>query len=198
MEILRVAPGRLTQRQLRAVTQILHNGGSIVYPTDTTYGIGCDATNPDAVKNVFAIKHRPADKQMSVMVSGISMARRCCQWNARAQSLASQWWPGALTIVLKQKIGRGTVGVRMPNHDLALQIAKAYHKPIITTSANISGESPCYSIPSFLSQVKRQRSTALPDLLINAGSLPRRQPSTVVDVRKHPKIIRNGSVRIVI
>ncbi len=193
--LLKVKSNLLTKSQLRQVLAILRQGGVIVYPTDTSYGIGCDATNAKAVKKVFAVKQRPAEKQVSVMVSGISMAQRYSQWNNQAQNLAQKWWPGPLTIILKKKKGRGTIGMRAPKHALALQIVKAYNKPIVTTSANISGQPPSYSIPAFMRQLKLFSNTYSPDFIIDAGVLPRRKPSTVIIVnRLQIKVLRQGTV----
>jgi len=202
MQILRTKNQLLNKSELNIVLAILRAGGVIVYPTDTSYGIGCDATNTKAVKKVFVIKQRPIEKQVSVMVSGIAMAKQYSQWNKKAQELAQQWWPGALTIVLKKKKGKGTIGMREPKHALALQIVKVFGKPIVTTSANISGQRPCYSIPSFLKQLsviaKVSRDSGTPEVIhpeifINIGALPKREPSTVVDASSvQLRILRRG------
>ena len=169
-----------------------------MYPTHTSYGIGCDATNPKAVKKVFAVKMRPAEKQASVMVSGIPMARRYSLWNKQAQKLAERFWPGALTIILKKRRGKGTIGMRSPNHALALQIVNVYEKPIVTTSANISGEPPCYSVPAFLNQLKKFSNSKHPDFIIDTGALAHHKPSTVVDTSSmHFRTLREGNVVVV-
>ncbi len=197
MEVIKVSKKFLTKAQLHQVLKVLRSGGVIVYPTDTSYGIGCDATNPKAVKRVFQVKQRPAEKQVSVMVSGIAMARRFSQWNLKAQELVKRWWPGALTIILKKKKGKGTIGMRAPKHALALQIVEAYRKPIVTTSANISGQQPCYSIPLFLKQLSNASQEVKPEFILNIGALSRRKPSTVVTVVGNSvTTVRQGRVRI--
>ena len=180
---------------LAIIIDCLMQGGVIVYPTDTAYGLGADWTNARAVKKVFAVKQRSPDKKVPVIVSGVAMAKKYVTWNAQAQGLVDHYWPGALTIVLPKENGT-TLGVRMPNHPIALQIVRAFGKPIVSTSANISYQPTCYSIRSFVGQlsfVNGHVPAVSPDIVIDAGALARRMPSTVVDCSgQSMRVLRSG------
>ena len=131
---------------IRKVGMAVKRGAVIVYPTDTVYGIGGNPFDAGAVRRIMAIKRR-GEKPMPVLVSGIEGALALIEAGALAKVLMQRLWPGALTIVAKRAacaprspaFGRGTVGVRMPNHGLALKIIEAAGGAVIGTSANISG-----------------------------------------------------------
>ncbi len=120
----------------------------VAFPTETVYGLGADALNPDAVAAVFALKRRPASNPLIVHVSGIAMARGVVKmWNDQADAIARAHWPGPVTIVLKKHdsipgvvcAGGETVAVRCPAHPVALALIEAFGGPIVGPSANPSG-----------------------------------------------------------
>jgi L-threonylcarbamoyladenylate synthase len=115
--------------------EILRSGGVVVFPTETVYGLGADASNPAAVRRVFAIKGRPATNPLIVHVADAVAARGCVsEWPEAAQRLADRFWPGPLTIVLPKgagivdevTAGGPTVGVRVPDHPLALEMLRDF------------------------------------------------------------------------
>ncbi len=196
MKILRIKREKLTPAQLRSVVAIVRRGGVVVYPTDTSYGIGCDATNAHIVQKIFQIKHRPPEKQASVIIGSLSIAKRYGIFTPQAQALAQACWPGALTIIVRRKRGKGTIGLRISKHPIAQQIVAALGRPVVSTSANISGKEPCYSIRSLQAQFKNLSKGPYPDMIIDAGRLPRRLPSTVIDARSSPAILlRVGALK---
>ncbi|NOZ59961.1 MAG: threonylcarbamoyl-AMP synthase [Euryarchaeota archaeon] len=178
----------------RAVS-VLRAGGAVVYPTDTLYALGCDATNAEAVRRVFQIKRRPLDKPLPIAVANIEMMRRYCELDERAERLARALLPGALTLLLKKKhlpdiltSGSPKVAVRIPANELALKITAALGRPVVATSANISGEPPPVSAQEALAQLRGV------ELVIDAGVLAReRVPSTIYDPEEG-RIIRQGKI----
>jgi L-threonylcarbamoyladenylate synthase len=127
-------------------------GGVVAFPTETVYGLGADALDAAAVARIYELKGRPATSPVIVHVASVEMARELVtEWPALAEELAARWWPGPLTLVLPKKAaipdvvtaGLGTVGVRMPDHPVALELIREAGVPIAAPSANrFSGLSP--------------------------------------------------------
>jgi len=169
---------------IRRVGMAVKSGAVVVYPTDTVYGIGGNPFDAAAVRRIMRIKRRD-EKPMPVLVSGIDGALALIEAGGLAQSRMQHLWPGARTIVAKRAagaprspaFGRGTVGVRMPNHGLALKIIEAAGGAIIGTSANISGRRAARSID----ELDREIADAV-DLVVDAGMAPGGLPSSVVEV----------------
>jgi len=169
---------------LRLVRDVVANGGVIVYPTDTVYGIGCDPFRPEAVEKVYRIKRRE-EKPMPVLVSRPSKVAEIAEVNPVAVFLMGEFWPGALTIVMRAKgsipeklIAEGKVGVRMPNHELALKVIDASGGALVGTSANVSGCPPARSLDELDPRIEGGA-----DAVIEAdggGSKPLGMASTVI------------------
>jgi L-threonylcarbamoyladenylate synthase len=179
--------------------EILKRGGMIVYPTETAYGLGVDATNEPAVTKVFNLKKRMPAKAFHVIVSDTAMAKNYVDWTPLAEELAKKYLPGPLTLVLKKKPfvsdiltgGLPTLGIRMPDYNFCLDLAKAFGKPYTATSANISNEATCYSVNQVMLQFGDEITAV--DLVVDGGLLPGVLPSTVVDATGDaPKVLRPG------
>ncbi|MFA6428641.1 MAG: L-threonylcarbamoyladenylate synthase [Candidatus Buchananbacteria bacterium] len=202
MEIIK--ENKITKVQLKKIIDLLHSGGTIVYPTDTVYGLGCDATNAKGIKKIFLIKQRRETKPLPNICANLAMAKRYAKFSPLALRLAQKYWPGALNLVLPVKqtglklatARRGKVGLRVPNFGLPQRLAWILKKPLVSTSANLSGQVPCYNTKEVLGQFKNQPHQ--PDLIIDGGKLSRRnQPSTVAEIKKSLIIIlRQGVVKI--
>jgi L-threonylcarbamoyladenylate synthase len=131
---------------------ILRSGGLVAFPTETVYGLGANALDRAAVQKIFAMKGRPETSPLIVHVASAEMAREIvAEWPPLAEELARQWWPGPLTLVLPKKslvpdnvtAGLPTVGVRMPNHPIALALIEEAGVPVAAPSANrFTGLSP--------------------------------------------------------
>lgn len=172
----------------------------IVYPTDTLYGLGADAFSDEAVANVCAIKGRDERKPIHCVVADLAMAQRFAEVNDAARHLAKRFLPGPLTLVLKKNpnadsgIARtiGTIGIRIPNNGFCLALAKQFG-PYTATSANLAGAENLRDVHAILRQLGAHAGTI--DLVVDAGELPERKPSTVVDVSSgEVKILREGAV----
>jgi L-threonylcarbamoyladenylate synthase len=185
----------------------LRKGKTVAYPTDTSYGLAADACNIKAVKKLFQIKKRGFNKPVHIVVPSAPYAKKIARWNPVAEKLSHTFWPGALTLILplvgeglkpsptmkKLSANTGTIGLRMPKNQIAMDLAKFLGRPITATSANLSGQIDCYSVGDIIAQFKNQ--TYKPDIIINAGKLPKRKPSTMVRiVNGEIKILRRGPI----
>lgn len=179
--------------------RLLRKGGLVVFPTETAYGLGCDATNRDAVRRVYEIKGRVRGKSLATIAADIAMVKRFFKLDGPAARLARHHWPGALTIILPVRDARlrralgARVGVRVSAHPVARALSRGLGRPIVATSANRSGRGNCYTV----SCVRRQLSTMMLHSIIVSGRLRRRPPSTVVEFCRGRLIVhRRGPVRI--
>lgn len=178
---------------------------TIVFPTETCYGLGVDATSVKAVKKLYCLKGRDFKKPVHVVVSSRAMAKLYVKWSEAADRLAKAFWPGSLTLVLPVKksnpalrlltAGKGFLGVRMPKHPVPLSLVRKLKKPITATSANLSGRPECYSLAEVREQFKRKK--LKPDILIDGGRLKKVKPSTVVKISEGGvELLRAGPVSL--
>ncbi len=181
--------------------EFLERGQVIVCPTDTVYGLLADATNDKAVEKVFEIKRRDKKKAIPIFVKDMKMAKKLALVSKDLEEFLEEIWPGKITVALKRKercslpktlFGRKeTIGLRIPDYKLVAQILKKINRPLTSTSANISGRASSTKIREILEQFEEQE--VKPDLILDAGSLSKSFPSTVVDFSgKKPKILRKG------
>ena len=139
----------IKKNELDDIAEAINRGKIVVFPTETVYGIGADATNDAAVKKIFKAKGRPQDNPLIVHISNYEMLEDVAQKpNDTEMALMKAFWPGPFTIILKCKgnlpksvtAGLDTVGIRMPDNNIALSIIDAAKKPIAAPSANVSGK----------------------------------------------------------
>jgi len=182
---------------LRAA-RVVADGGLIVYPTDTVYGLGCDPQNPGAVERLFLAKGR-GEKAVPVLCASLAKAEDLVILSPRALELARRYWPGALTIVaplvrrLPERLHQGTgkLGVRVPGSPRCVRLIKACGGTLVGTSANISGMPSCRTAEEAL----RHLGPSV-DLVIDGGRLEGTE-STVVEVAGEDIIIlRKGSIGV--
>ena len=184
--------------QLRLIADYLGSGKLLIYPTETIYGIGCDAFNETAVGRVFELKQRPQNKPLILLVRDVNMLKELvAEIPPVARQLMTAFWPGPLTMIFKPKPGisnlltggTGRIGVRQSPHPLVASIFQVYGHPLVSTSANISNEAPAAAIkdiPTFI--------TDKVDLIIDGGRI-NNIPSTVIDVAEKGIVyIREGAV----
>ena len=170
--------------------RVLSHDGLIVYPTETVYGLGADALSEDAVMRVYEAKNRPVGKPISVAVSDMNMLDAVAVVDDLSRAFIEQFLPGPVTVLLPAKSclpavltgGTGLIGIRWPDHEIALAIISRFDAPITSTSANISDDIP----PT------RPEEVSVPhDYLVDGGDLPG-TPSTVVDLSTR-RILRRGA-----
>lgn len=138
----------LLESDLNSIIELILNGKIICIPTDTLFAISCDATNHSSIEQLYEIKQRDREKKLPVFFNSLEHVKENCYINDKAEVLAAKFWPGKLTMVLKLKSSsnissnafdseNSSIAVRIPNDERILEITK--HKPIVGTSANISG-----------------------------------------------------------
>lgn len=189
-------------KALAAALKVLQAGGLVIYPTETVYGAGVDATNQAAVNKLLAYKTRREGKPLSIAVSSQKMAADYVQINDQAQKLYQTFMPGPVTIVSlgRDKVAKGvqsefgTLGIRIPDYQLVLDLVKKFGRPITATSANASGQKRPYSVDDLLANLS-QKQLDLIDIILDIGTLPPNPPSTVIDTTlSTPVIIRKGNM----
>lgn len=178
--------------------RVLRDDGLVVYPTDTLYGLGADPHREGALARLRRVKRRAEPAPLSVAVGSLEAARALARFSDRALEVWQTYLPGPLTLLLPATSAapraclspEGTIGLRMPKHDVALQLARAYG-PITATSANRHGAPP----PRTAGAARAQLGGEV-DLYIDAGPCPLGQPSTVVDLSGGRLTIkREGAIR---
>ena len=187
---------------IQKATEVLKNGGVFVYPTETCYGIGADATNEKAIQKLLSYKTRREGKPFSVVMAEKKMAKKYIQLNDMAENIYDNFLPGPITVVSKSLGGvvkdveseSGTLGVRVPDFDLILEISKEFKKPFTATSANMSYDPKPYSIENLLKNLPEKKKKLI-DLIIDAGPLPKNETSTVVDTTLNTlNVLREGKI----
>jgi tRNA threonylcarbamoyl adenosine modification protein (Sua5/YciO/YrdC/YwlC family) len=193
--LLPINPENPQLRLVRIVVDTLKQGGVIAYPTDTIYGIGCDIFNRKGVKKIYQIKQRDPRKPFSFICSDLSEVANYAQVSNAAFKIMKRHLPGPYTFVLeasrvvpdllttKQK----TVGIRIPDNQIALQIVRELGHPLVTTSANISGEDN-FSDPADI----EQRLGKMLDLVVDGGSLAGDSSTVISLVNDRVEVLREG------
>lgn len=170
---------------IKKALQALKQGKILICPTDTVYGLVCDADNKEAVARLYQIKKRPKNKPIPLFVSGLKMAKALVEIDKKQEKFLKKYWPGALTCILTIRGGGGSLGLRIPNHKFVLNLVKHNKGPLAETSANISGRPALTKIKEILRQFPLDHTDG-PDLVIDAGDLPLSKPSKVIDLRTWP------------
>ena len=190
----------IDNKVLKEIINVLDNDGLIIFPTDTVYGIACNAFSDKALHNLYMAKNRSYDKPISVLVDSISKLNLVVDnINDLEKELINKYFPGNLTIIFNKKdsisdiltANKKTVGVRIPNHEIALKILSTYPYPLAVTSANISGNTTGTEIKDFIDDFKDKV-----DIIIDGGKL-NNIPSTIVRVEGIEIIVlREGNLKI--
>lgn len=197
--LLKIDPGAVRSGAIREIARILAADGVIVYPTDTFYGLGANCLSQRALQRIFKIKKRPGSKGLPVLVSDLEMATSlAAEVPPVFQALASRFWPGPLTLVLRaashlpfELAGPGrTIGIRLPAVVWIQELIRVTGRPLVTTSANLSGQGEIESAE----EVKSVFAGKV-DLILDGGKTPGGKPSTVVDLTgRKPVLIREGVI----
>jgi tRNA threonylcarbamoyl adenosine modification protein (Sua5/YciO/YrdC/YwlC family) len=189
------------EADLARVVQHLRAGGLIAYPTETVYGVG-GSTAEEAVARLSRLKSREPDKPFLLLVESMR-AVEGLRWTPEARELARAFWPGSLTLVLEDPVGifprwvsdqdGRAVGVRVSPHPLVARLLREVGGPLTSTSLNVPGEPPASSGSEAVEVVRRLGDRDV--LVLDAGTLPRSGPSTVVDCTgEEPVVLREGSI----
>jgi len=197
--VLRIGSETLDASALAPAARWLRDGGIVVFPTDTFYGLAVDPTSDDAVAALFSLKGRDPRMATPLVAASIEQVRACgAALNAAAERLAAAFWPGPLSIVVDAPAsiaagvhaGTSSVAVRVPDHAIARLLAHAVGHWITATSANVSGAPPAQTVSALGGIADDSRV-----FVIDAGATPGGAPSTIVDARgTAPQRIRDGAV----
>ncbi len=203
MQTLKTDPNNYNEDDIAKISNALKLGQVVLFPTETVYTFAVDATREDCVKKVYELKGRDFSKPLHVVVDSLKTAEKYVDINPEAIKLSEKFLPGPLTLVLPKKPGvlpdmltsnLPTLGIRMPNLKICLDLAKKFGKPYTTTSANISGGANTYSINDVLNQFDSEKLKMI-DLVIDIGPLSNLLPSTLIDLTiTPPQILREGPV----
>ena len=188
-----------TDQEIEKAAEILRKGGLVAFPTETVYGLGADASNPAAVRKIFAAKGRPADHPVIVHLAGTSDLKHwAAQVPRAAWLLAEKFWPGPLTMVFKRAAhvsdlitgGQNTVGLRVPSHPVAQQLLKTFGRGIAAPSANRFGRLSATSAQD----VRDELGDAV-DFVLDGGPCDVGIESTIADLtRDPPAVLRPGRI----
>ncbi|PIP67557.1 MAG: threonylcarbamoyl-AMP synthase [Candidatus Omnitrophica bacterium CG_4_9_14_0_2_um_filter_42_8] len=189
-KVIKLNPDFPEERLIKEAAVILKNGGLVVFPTETVYGIAANALNKDTLKRLYEIKKRPQDKPFSVHIADFGSLRQLeISLSKDAERIARRFWPGPLTLVaLNNK--KEKIGLRMPDNIIAFLLIKKAGVPVVAPSANLSGSKPPVSIEEVLSGMDGHV-----DMILDGGRARIGIESTVMDVTEKPfKILRQGAI----
>jgi L-threonylcarbamoyladenylate synthase len=200
MRIIQVDLNNDYREAISEALNCLKYGGIIVYPTDTLYGLGANALNDIAVRKIFKIKERSLSKPLPILVKNMIWAKELAHISDINEKRLSKLWPSAkvTAVLLKKRIvpsdltsGTNTIGIRVCDTPFVDKLLGKFGYPLTSTSANISGQEPSHDINKVVEMFKGK--IYKPDLVIDAGILPKSEPSAVLDLTgKKPKILRVG------
>lgn len=195
MKLIKINPQKPEKDKIELALNILREGGVVVYPTDTLYGIGVNISNGDAVERVFSIKKRSRSKPLSVCLPKVESISKVAYMDSETEKIARKLLPGPFTLILNKKegisstltAGEAKIGVRIPDSRVSMELSREF--PVTATSANISG----MKVPESSEGVYKQIGGSV-DLILDAGTFKESLPSTVVDLTcRPPSVIRRGS-----
>ncbi len=193
-KVVEIHPEFPELQQITNCAKIIRDGGLVVFPTETVYGIAADFSNPVAMKRLREVKKRSEDKPFSILISQKGLITNYSSLkNPALFKLIDACWPGPLTVVVpSSEDEEKTVGVRMPDHMIALRLVQESHCTIVAPSANFEGNPP----PRTCEEALRDMD-GLVDLAIDGGRAMMGQGSSVVDLtQEHPKMLREGVVSL--
>jgi len=189
-KIITIDPQQPRKADIKEAADILRGGGLVIIPTETVYGIAADSANKKTIERLSEIKKRPKDKPFSLHLSlKKDVEKYATDILPAAYRLMDNFWPGPLTLVLKDK-NNGRVGLRIPDHKIALAIIREADVVMVCPSANLAGDKPPQTVDEALRDLK-----GLVDLAVDAGKTTLGKESTVVDASGFPvTVLREGAI----
>lgn len=191
---------KIDENELKNTIDVINNGGIVIFPTDTVYGIASNIDDEKAISNLFELKGRNDNKPICVLTSSVNKIEKVAYIKNKELELITKYMPGALTIILDKKedisnrltSNLQTIGVRIPNNEIALNILKYIEKPLATTSANLSGNQPATKLEELVDEFNGKV-----DIIIDGGITDLKQSSTIIKVENNEiKVLREGTVKI--
>lgn len=188
--VIRVNSSKPEPARIKKAASVLKKGGLVAFPTETVYGLGANLLDKKAIKRVYEIKNRPSGKPLTIHIADTAAVKKMVgKLPSMAGKLIDRYWPGPLTIILKDRRGKKT-GFRMPDNKIASLLIKEAGVPVVAPSANISGNKP----PTSAKEVLRDLDGEI-DIVIDGGKTKIGIESTVVDMTgRRPRILREGAI----
>jgi len=190
---------KATKKNIMMAAGIVRNGGLVIYPTETVYGLGCDPFNVEAVKRILNIKAN-RNKPLPVLAASIIDVENVGFVSPNGKQLAAKFWPGSLTLVFSKKpdfpdfvtFGWDSVGLRVPDNDVALHLIRLSGGLLVGSSANRTGEKPPRTVQELSEELKE-----MVDVVLDGGPAAQGMPSTVADLTSdEPRILREGPISL--
>ena len=182
---------------IRKSVEIIENGGVIIFPTDTVYGIGCNPYDVNAVKKIYQIKSREKIKSLPVLASSIEIVKQISIIDEFTEKIIKKYWPGPLTLILKLKDKNlkkslnleDKIAVRIPNSVCTLKLLNKCNL-IVGTSANVSGDSSFTNPQECIKNVKNY------DVFVDGGTITSKGESTIIEIENEKiHVIREGALK---
>jgi L-threonylcarbamoyladenylate synthase len=206
-EIMRIEDAERCDNVIERASEIIASGGIVAYPTDTSYGLGCDPRNRDALERLIAVKRRDRRLGFPLLFTDDTQCEIYHDFQSLERVIAKVFWPGALTMIVEARpdvpahitAGRRSIAIRVPDHVIPRGIARKINGPIVGTSANRSGGPNPFNLSVALEQLGDEV-----DLYIDGGPSPVQDNSTIIGVEEaekegnppHIKIYREGALAI--
>ncbi|MBF0619551.1 MAG: threonylcarbamoyl-AMP synthase [Candidatus Omnitrophica bacterium] len=190
-KVITIDPKDPQPDRILEAAQVVHQGGLIIFPTETVYGIAADCSNPKAMKRLREVKKRSEDKPFSIMIGQKELIRNYTPYaEPKLYRLIDHYWPGPLTVIVPATKKDATIGIRIPDHPVALKIVQNAHCTIAAPSANFEGN----PAPTTCAEALRDLD-GLVDLAVDSGKVDIGTASTIVDFTKDtPTVIREGVI----
>jgi len=198
--LIKIDPDRPREETIKEAAKIIKDGGLVAFPTETVYGLGTDALNEEAVRRIFKVKGRSFNKPLSILIGRKEDLRQYVQEIPKsAQVLIERFWPGPLTLILRASLlipdiikgENNTIGIRMPNCRVTLEIVKTSGVPLACPSANLSGRSS----PTKAEEVIKDLGEKI-DLILDGKETKIGVESTVLDLTTYPPtMVREGALK---
>ncbi len=190
-KIVRINPKSPEADRILEAARVVHQGGLVIFPTETVYGIAADHANPQAMKRLREVKKRSEDKPFSVMIVQKELIRNYTSYeDPKLYKLIDRYWPGPLTVIVPADKKGQTIGIRIPDHPVAMKLLENAHCTIAAPSANFEGNPP----PTTCEEALRDLD-GLVDLAIDGGKVDIGTASTIVDFTgEAPRVVREGAI----
>lgn len=194
MAIIKQLLGGNEKAIIEKAARIMKEGGTLIFPTESSYGLAVDATNEIAIKKIPLVKQQPDDKNVSIIASDLLQAKRFGKISSEAETLAKKFMPGPLTLIVEKQQGipealaEKTIAFRISSNRVATGLCKQLGNAITATSANLHGRPNIYSGKEAIKEFNNRV-----HMIIDAGELPHNQPSTIYDTINH-RVLRYGPI----
>lgn len=189
----------INENELDNCIEVLRNGGIVIFPTETVYGIGTNAYCEKSVEKIYEIKERPEEKPLSILISNVNeISKYAIINNSMEEQIIKNFMPGPITIILEKRpevfdyitSGKNTIGIRIPDNKIILKILEALKLPIVAPSANISGHPSGIELNEILPDFENKV-----DICIDGGKSELSESSTIVQVVDNEiKVLRQGKI----